>query len=60
MSQAKNNNCQLLRVTLETEDQARALVTSAKYLRKSIDVVIRDKVYINADLTPGKRKTAYE
>jgi len=56
----QNNKIQPLLVTLGSRDQAAYYVKNARYLRSSNVTAVRDRVYINADLTPPEAKAAYE
>jgi len=51
---------QPLLVVLKTVDQASRLLSSAKYLRQSINEVTRRDVYISANLTKAEARAAYE
>ncbi len=54
-----NRPCRLL-VTLSSDTDSSAAIRSAKKLRSSTDVNVRDHVYINADQTPEQRKQDYD
>jgi len=47
-------------VTLQSSDDAKHLIQSAKLLRESTDSVTRSSVYLNPDLTPSEARAAYE
>jgi hypothetical protein len=54
-----NRPCALL-VTLSSEGDARKAIRSAKRLRSSADSHVRNRVFLNADLTPEQRKVDYD
>jgi len=47
-------------VSVYSKDQASSIVSSAKIIRKSDNPVVRDKVYINPDLTKAQATAAYQ
>jgi len=51
---------QPLLVTMETRQDADYFIANARYLRDSYDPVVRERVYISADLTPAESKAAFE
>ena len=51
---------QRLLVTLETVQQATAVINAAKRLRYSLIPEIRDGVFINSDMTQAEQRAAYE
>lgn len=51
---------QPLLVTLESSEDAAYFVANARLLRRSHDQLVRQHVYISADLTPAEAKAAYE
>ena len=51
---------QRLLVTVETVEQATAVTDAAKKLRHSPNSEIRDKIFINPDLTLAEQRAAYE
>ena len=51
---------QPLLVNLKKADQAKQLIDSAKKLRQSSDPIIREKVYINPNLTRAEAAAAYQ
>lgn len=51
---------QPLLVTLSSPASARELLRSAKELRKSANRVVRERVFMNPDLTAAERQLAYE
>lgn len=50
---------QPLRVVFSTASVARDVLTSAKYLRNSADMYVRENVFVNADLTRAEAEAAY-
>lgn len=55
-----DNRVQPLLVTMESKEDAAYLVANARLLRRSRDTLVKDNVYISADLTPAEAKAAYE
>jgi hypothetical protein len=55
-----DNRVQPLLVTMESKDDAAYLVANARLLRRSRDTLVKDSIYISADLTPAEAKAAYE
>lgn len=51
---------QPLLVTLESSEDAAYFVANARLLRRSHDQLVRQHVYVSADLTPAEAKAAYE
>jgi hypothetical protein len=51
---------QKLLVITANESQASSVMTRAKFLRQSSELLIRKQVFINADLTKAESKAAYE
>ena len=51
---------QPLLVTLESIEDAAYIVANARLLRRSRDQLVRESVFISADLTPAEAKAAYE
>jgi hypothetical protein len=51
---------QPLLIVLDREEAVQELLHSASKLRHADDDIIRNHVYINADLTPAERQAAYE
>jgi len=47
-------------VTVETTQQASAVIDAAKILRSSPKQEIRDTVFINPDMTPAEQRAAFE
>jgi len=47
-------------VSVYSKEQASSIVSSAKNLRKSDNPVVRDKIYINPDLTKAQATAAYQ
>ena len=47
-------------VSVYSKEEASSIVSSAKILRKSNNPVVRDKIYINPDLTKAQATAAYQ
>jgi len=56
----RGSHPQPILVTLESREDASYLIANAKFLRQSRDSVVRQTIYISADLTPAEAKAAYE
>jgi hypothetical protein len=55
-----DNRLQPLLVTLESDEDAAYLVANARVLRRSRDSMVKQNVFVSADLTPAEAKAAYE
>ena len=55
-----DNRLQPLLVTLESNEDAAYLVANARVLRRSCDLMVKQNVFVSADLTPAEAKAAYE
>jgi len=60
LGQPRPGRVQPVHVVLESVTDAEFLVKNAKLLRRSTDSVVRDSVFINADLTKAEALTAYQ
>jgi hypothetical protein len=54
------NRAQPLLIHLKQADQTKVLIESARKLRRSLDPAIREKVYINPNLTKAEATAAYQ
>jgi hypothetical protein len=59
-SSSSSTKIQPLLVSVQNPDHAKLIISSARQLRQSVVPVIRDNVFINANLTRAEASAAYE
>jgi len=60
LGKQQNDKIQPILVRANTAEEAATVISNAKLLRRSEDMLVRRQVYVNADLTKAQAAAAYE